>query len=338
MQQLTVIMPHLNEGDEPLKTVASLYASCSPDEVSVIAIQDGPMNQPSPDFSRFPGVQSLVNNCRIGVDACRDKGVQLARTPYILIIDAHMRFTQDDWLQRLLAALRDNPRTLFCTRCLSLGWKDEKQPDGSTVPVWHDMDAPTAEYRGATILVSNDFSDPIFLQRDGKPKVGMEVLEPKWLPREHTDIVIPCVLGANYACSAQWWRYIRGVNGLMGWGSSEPFMSLKTWMAGGRCELLDDISIGHVFRDNAPYGTPVWCIIYNKLLLLDLLFPARTAERMRALLAASVHPVVMAEALAHRHKMEQGIAEEREILQSVFSTGVLDVLDTFGIPYPKDDK
>lgn len=325
MQQITVIMPFLNEGDEPVKTLTSLFASCSPEDVAVIAIEDGTATPGM--FAAFPSVTHVCNNARIGVDASRNKGVSLATTPFVFIIDAHMRFTQDDWLQRLLSALRANPNTVFCTTCLALGFKDG---------VWHDMDDPNTEYNGATILVTNDFSAEQFTCADGTRKVGREVLEPKWQDKQDASCYdIPCVLGANYACSKAWWEHIRGMNGLLAWGSSEPFLSLKTWMAGGSCKLLTDIKIGHVFRDRAPYATPNWCISYNKVLMMMLLFPASVAEKLYATLIAGMPEPVLNEVLVYVEKMTPHIETEKRLLEQVFVRDVLSVLDQFGIKYPK---
>lgn len=84
---------------------------------------------------------------------------------------------------------------------------------------------------------------------------------------------IPCVLGATYAASKRYWQYLRGLEGLISYGSDEPYISLKVWLEGGRCRLLKDIVIGHIYRKSFPYPVEHIFIIYNMLFVAEVLFP-----------------------------------------------------------------
>jgi hypothetical protein len=66
------------------------------------------------------------------------------------------------------------------------------------------------------------------------------------------------------------------------WGTSEPFLSMKTWMAGGTCKIRTDIEIGHKFRSNAPYKTGVSHLVYNKIFLCKTIFPKELGEKLIA--------------------------------------------------------
>ena len=44
------------------------------------------------------GVHYVLNRTRRGVAASRDLGVRLCRTPYFLLLDAHMRFYDATWV------------------------------------------------------------------------------------------------------------------------------------------------------------------------------------------------------------------------------------------------
>lgn len=86
-------------------------------------------------------------------------------------------------------------------------------------------------------------------------------------------IDIPCVLGAGYAFSVDLWKKIHGLNGLIKYGLDEQFISLKVWLSGGKCQLIPNIELGHVYRDFAPYEMSALEFIYNKMLITSLIFP-----------------------------------------------------------------
>lgn len=272
-KKLSIVMPFLNEGNEPILTIQSIYDTANPDDFEIVAIQDSPephvleeVNKPN---SLFPSVRFYKNKSRCGVDATRNAGVHLASSPNILLIDAHMRFKKNShWLPRIVEVLEKEPQTLFCTTCLGLGY--ERGDNVETADI---------KYYGATLLMTNDFKEKqSFFCGNGEKKVAREVLEPKWLRglKENTPspYEVPCVMGANYCFTKKWFEYLHGLNFLLSWGSSEPYLALKSWLAGGNVKLLYDVEIGHIFRDRAPYTTPVWHLIFNKLLMARLLLPA----------------------------------------------------------------
>lgn len=269
MEKLSIVMPFLNEGEEPYRTVESIHETAPEGSFEIVAVED--KADPSAiiaapyDFSRWPAVKHVPpRDVRLGVDGSRSMGVLHASHPTVVLIDAHMRFRKDGWLPRLVDAVRSKPDCMFCTACGAMGHGVDRVEDIVTV------------YRGATLMLANDFSDAAFVMPDGSKKVAREVFEPKWLrenPGTEPTQEIPCILGAVYAFDRQHFINIRGLNGLTGWGSSEPCLSLKTWLAGGTSYLLNDLIVGHVFRDNSPYATAVWHLVFNKLLLLRTLMP-----------------------------------------------------------------
>lgn len=46
--------------------------------------------------------------------ASRDLGIKLCQTPYFLLLDAHMRFYNSDWADRIIEELCINERQLIC--------------------------------------------------------------------------------------------------------------------------------------------------------------------------------------------------------------------------------
>lgn len=267
MPRLSIVMPFLNEGMEPLYTVRSILDTCGdPAQVEIIAVQDDP--QFGVDFTGYPQVVHVRNPSRMGTGVSRNIGVTRATSGCVLIIDAHMRFRHDNWVEQICTAVEDEPTTIFCTRCAVLN--DQHM----------DVENPRKYYYGANLLFVNQetpASAPQFFDGD-LPKVVRNVIEPKWRTQEKygTDSgreEIPCVLGACYAFRKSWFNHLRGFNGLMSWGTSEPFLSLKSWMAGGTSKLLPSVTIGHLFRGRSPFTTPIFHLIYNKLLVIRTVMP-----------------------------------------------------------------
>lgn len=308
-------MPFLDEKMEPIHTVKSIYDTAPSDLFEIIAIDDcSRKSKGDPDymaeyFNVFPDVTYLRTDRREGVDYCRQWGSELAKTPNLFIIDAHMRFKDDNWLQKLIACLEREPETLWCTTCLGLGYGNM------------DINRYKGKYYGATML----FYD----KKAPKDRPAREVMEPKWYPFQNkSEYELPCVLGANYGVSKQWFDHIGGLRGLKMWGSSEPFMSLKTWMAGGKCKINTDIEVGHKFRNNAPYSTEVLHLVYNKIFMCKTIIPEDIAERLMALMA---HDVNYVKAMKNIKKNEESVVKDREYYDSIFKMSLVDYCEKFNI-------
>lgn len=78
-------------------------------------------------------------------------------------------------------------------------------------------------------------------------------------------IEVLCVIGTPYACSSEYWKLINGLDGLITYGTEEELLSLKVWLEGGRCLLLRDWVVGHIYRDEFPYEVPRVDVVYNRL-------------------------------------------------------------------------
>lgn len=264
MKDITIIMPFLNEGNEPERTIESIYSTTTEEDkkrFEIIAIEDGSIQFLKSNIEKFPNVKILKNKTRIGVDGSRQLGMEQATTPYILVIDSHMRFKNDNWLEKAIDCASREPKTLWCTTCLCLGY--------GNMEISRSVD----KYYGASILLLNN---EII---DGRP--ATEILEPKWINKQTDgEYEIPCILGANYIFNKEWFNYIHGLKGLQMWGTSEPFLSLKSWMAGGNCKITTNIEIGHKFRKTAPYSTTIWNMIYNKLFLCKTIIPEYMSNKL----------------------------------------------------------
>lgn len=264
---LTLIIPFLNEGEEVENTVRSFLAHGGKGRVDILVINDCSYDS-YPYMERLmaiPGVTYILNRERLGVAASRDKGVNLCRTPYFLLLDAHMRAYDDLWLAEIPRLLRENDRRILCCQNKAL----EKDIQGNILT---DNDLPT--YFGARMIISRR-----------PPIPGIDWIDNELMPSANVE-TIPLVLGAGYATSRTYWRRIGGLKGLRQYGCDEQLMSLKTWLEGGSCLLLKRVILGHIYRKRMPYDVDWHVPIYNNLLVTETLFPLR--ERIMARAAAYV--------------------------------------------------
>lgn len=260
--KLSVCMSFLNEGEEVANTVRSIRETAG-DTVDIIVVNDASTDGYDYEADlKGLNVYYFVNKRRIGSAAGKEKAVQISSTPYFLLLDAHMRFYQKDWVSRIVEELDNNPHQLLCCQNKAL----IKEADG-TVKDKGEMGA-----YGAYLQFEEEFYIPQ-IKWNGNQQVSC--LEPGQ---------IPAVLGACYCSSKEYWNKLKGYQGLLQYGSEEAYISIKAWMEGGGCRLLNDISIGHIYRDQAPYRSRGLHIVYNHVVTTELLFPS--SERIRALAVA----------------------------------------------------
>ena len=178
--KITIIMPFLNEGYEPVSTVESIYATADPSLFRIVAVNDGGVDVYRHAFRRFPEVEYVRHTHRMGVDGCRNEVGFAADTPYIFIIDSHMRFRRDGWLQRIVDRLdASDGRTVFCTRSVNLSVDNT------------DVEGTTTTGGGANILF--DPARPVFMALRWR----------KNTPGEADLVDVPAVLGATYATTVE---------------------------------------------------------------------------------------------------------------------------------------
>jgi len=312
MKKISIIMPYLNEREEPIRTIRSIYDTAPSGLFDIIAVDDASSHSPL-DFSQFKDVRCFRNEERMGVDASRQLGVDEANTPYIFIIDAHMTFKKDNWMEKIISCLEREPETAWCTVCLALGYGV------------NDVYKSKSRYYGANMLFVNPDTR--------KDRQAREILEPKWAKkRDGLEYEIPCILGANYAFSKKWFDHINGLRGLKMWGSSEPFLSMKTWMAGGKCKIRTDIEIGHLFRKNAPYVTKVASLVYNKIFMCKTIFPDELAGKLIGYLPKDRNFRAAQEFI---DAADKEIQLDRKYYQNIFNKSIYDYCNKFGIQLPK---
>lgn len=252
--ELTIILPFLNEGVEVERTLESLINHTN-ENLDIILIND--CSDDGYDYmavSKKYGTKYVVNEKRCGVAKCREIGIEKSTTEYFLLLDAHMRVYDERWYAILINLLREEHDTLFCLQSKVLLNICGIIKECESVPAY-----------GAFVEMNPSVEN--FLD------VSWSTQFVKHMSDGAQTIEIPCVLGAGYACNKQYWNSIHGLKGLRNYGLDEQFISLKVWLSGGRCKLVNNVTFGHVYRQIAPYHIDSVDIIYNKLFIAKTLLP-----------------------------------------------------------------
>ena len=253
--KLTVIIPFQNEGYEVEKTVTSVRATAK--DVKIMLIDDN-----SNDGYNYKKVAEIFgcdyyrNDTNLGVAGSRNFGVFHCTTPYFVLLDAHMRFYEFNWDERLVSLLDENPNRLITSNTVYFG-KDE-------YGIYSNEDGHIGRKRFGT------YASFVNMTEDGWEYTA------KWTDKlldQNPDAeVVPCscVLGAVYASSIGWWFKIGGLTGLIKYGLDEPLMSIKTWLAGGEVLLIKNWGVGHLYRERGNYVVTTTQVDHNQLYLIHL--------------------------------------------------------------------
>lgn len=243
--KITIIITFRNEGDEVEKTVQSIRETTRIDEVPIIMVDDG-----SDDGVDYRAVSEKYQ-CKYlrlpeasgGPAIARIIGAEWCATDKFAFMDGHMRLYEQNWNERVCEVLNANRRCILCSATANYAGGKEKENRGDS-GAYIRMDNP-ADYYSAGWA--------------------------KGLPAEEGNLIeVPCVLGAFYAFTRSFWEEIKGLTGLTGYGFDEPFMSLKAWYLGGKCLLLRDFYVGHLYRDKFPNKVESERFYANQMMLIDV--------------------------------------------------------------------
>lgn len=250
--KLTAILTFQNEGYEVEKTVTSIRATSN---AKIILINDHSTD--NYDYERIAKIFACdyyETKRNLGVAGSRNLGVFKCTTPYFVLLDAHMRFYDDNWDNKLINLLNENPKRLITSNSIVFtknryGIYDNE--DGS---------------KGRT----NFGTYGAFVNLD---EAGWE-FSAKWTDKliDSNNEVTPisCVLGAVYASSTDWWYKIGGLTGLIKYGFDEPLMSIKTWLAGGEVLIIKNWGVGHLYRNSGNYRISCYDVNANQIYLINL--------------------------------------------------------------------
>lgn len=309
---MTIIIPYLNEPDnEVYNTIRSIYETADPNLFRIIVIDDCSQDKYRVNLSEFKEVYQIRNKERIGVDGCRQAGGEICDTDNLLILDCHMRFQkQSQWLSKMIEVCQKEPDTIFCSTSLGLGYGNM------------DITHHAGKYWGADLMIFDKNADP--------NRQSRECLEPKWRGKEETGEIyeIPIILGAVYFMTKKNFDFLHGFKGLKMWGSSEVWVSLKNFMAGGKNKIHTGIEVGHRYRDNSPFATGINFLYYNKAYICKTILPEDIGNKIIDCLPKDAN---FRSAMQLIEKNNGEIEGEKRYYQSIFNRTFVDFCNRFNV-------
>lgn len=216
----------------------------------------------------YPNLRVLRNTRNRGVGQSFDIGMVYARNETVVLMGADVIVKNKNWVEIAEKYTSENSYSIGCSVCLS-GAPRNLDPDNP---------ADDVKRYGATIMpfvTTEDLpSDSSLLDIDSY-YVG--AFESKWIKNKPSKRVaeIPSVYGAMYVTTKSWYKYIQGWdNSHRGWGSLEPWISMKSWLYGGKCHCITELKSLHVFHkhdlQNPDFyvpSSPYELFYYNKLFI-----------------------------------------------------------------------
>lgn len=253
---VSVIIPVHNDEALLVEVINNLLSTAHTNKFQIVVVNDGSVN----NVGRFVPFNLDIPFCHIktvdiprqkGVGYAFDRGVEAADGDIIVLMGADV-FTDDNWLNNVIDAVATFPNDIGCSACVGLS------------PETRDMKRPERRVRyGADVLLQMGFDDlPPYRQkelstRSHKADTYTHLFRAKWRWKRDNKkpYVIPCLLGAFYFTTKDFYNLIHGWDTERGelymghrlWGALEPMISLKTWLYGGTCYVHPSIETGHVF-------------------------------------------------------------------------------------------
>ena len=274
---LTIIIAEHNEGQQLNDTLDSILDTSDDKLYEIIVVSDN--STVELDLEKYGSLVTHVKNTiRMGVGASFDTGALHVQTPHLITMGSDIRFKKDNYIEKMLDILEDNDKSLVCTTNLGIN-KDRM-----------DLDGPKVSRRyGARILFFMKMED---LPRNSKNRVPdyRNILEAKWISRQEGSVRdLPCILGAFYGVRREWYQHIKGYRGHRYWGTLEPYISLKSWLAGGDCKIANDIEVGHIFKQRSSHVTQTHDLMYNKVFISEVMFNREIRTKLLNFLGTNEH-------------------------------------------------
>jgi len=296
-------------------TLKSLLESVDINKILINIVDDSSTIDDN-EFSHIPEVTLFHNKKRIGVGASLDKAVAMATTDIVFPMGCDIRFTRKGWMKKFIQVINDNPVSLVSTVTAGLNLKRLQ------------IVGKENHYHASHILFH------VSTKNNNKPALPFrEYIESKWnkkFDQKNGTIQIGCILGAFYGCKRDWYQSISGFSHHREWGSLEPLISLRSYIAGGNCILDLDTITGHVFK-SASSTKQVRNLVYNKLLIASTLLPKKMEDEVfewAKKISDGKLAIKMwesdAEIIKELQKKGRDSLSEKELLKRIEPTGILD--------------
>jgi len=309
MKSITLIIAEHNEGTQLNDTLDSILSTSNHELYDIVVVSDGstvPLN-----LEKYKDlIKHVKTKERGGVGAAFDAGFSAVTTPNVIVMGSDIRFLENGYVEKMLDALENHRKSWVST--VNIGINAER------MDIHHPKSIRRYGARTLFFLKAEDLPKNTRLFKPGDPRLPnyRNILEAKWISRQEGNLYeIPCVLGAFYGISSEWYAHTKGFWGHRYWGTLEPYISLKSWLAGGDCLQSTEIEVAHIFKQHPSHVTHVHDLMYNKLFIAEALFPPRIARIFVDFLGMNEHINRAKRMVAENQKK---LKEVKEYHKSIF--------------------
>lgn len=251
-KKLSIIIPSRSEGQAVYDTIDSLFENCKPSQVDVIVIDD----EMFPEIGEIKNVRVLKGGLP-GFGNAIQLGVDNAKYDNLFITGARTRFSKG-FVEKTLQALKDNPQGISCGVSAKLTY-DQTEIDKAEYLIY-----------GARIVYNSKSLSKEDYDKSQQAKFFQWLMNFPVREEPQGDEV-QCIYGGHYIMTRQWWRHIRGLNGIKTRGGCNQFLSLKTIGAGGKLKIIKDMIIGNIYREACSYPVVTAEVLYNRVMIMSVL-------------------------------------------------------------------
>lgn len=248
-EQVSVIIPALNEGENLADTVHFVLEHSAWPQLEVIVADDGSTDDSLDHMARLNDPRIHLVHCSgLGVAGARNFGAEQAIGDILVFLDGHC-YVPPGWLAPLVAALAEPNAAL-------------------AGPAFSNIADPRMQACGIT-------------WRDAS-------LENVWLPCGTVIETAPFHIGACQAVRGDIFRQVGGYDrGMTRWGSEDIEFCLRLWLLGYQVYAQPASLVYHLFRTSRPYDVDVSQILYNRLRMVALHFSGEQLGRVLAPMLAA---------------------------------------------------
>ncbi|ESP03224.1 hypothetical protein LOTGIDRAFT_53273, partial [Lottia gigantea] len=252
---VSVIISFINEANSTLmRTVHSVINRTPVNLLTEIILIDDFSNSGKKfiRITHFSNVVLIHNSKRLGVIASRVLGSRRAQGQVLMFLDSHCEVNVG-WIEPLLTRIKENRQTVVS-------------------PVLDAVDKDTMLYQPSPVFTPG-FTWSLTTRWDPlKPDLERNVTAQTFPIRS------PLTTGGIFAIDKNYFRTLGEFDpNFQLWGGENFEISFKTWMCGGRIEMVPCSRVGHIFRipgagdnslatylENLERVALVWMDVYKK--------------------------------------------------------------------------
>ncbi len=301
---ISLVIACVDEGPDLEATIALARAS-DPAPDQIIVVDDWSTEPLSPRLSLWSDVEVVRPPERLGAGPAKAYGGHRATGDLIVLMDAHLRFSQD-WLRIILDAHSRYPMAIMCPS--SVGFDQDSKFHGA----------------GARF------------NRRGPIGLSLE-----WMSSRDSDLVdlVPAILGGCYIIPRDIWSVLGGLNpNLTGWGYEEQDLSLRAWACGYEARCINGLRVAHNYRRSHLTSNrsemATWHATYNAMLVAATVFEDGVFEKHFRPFVRFTEPNHAARAFEEFESRKDAIEDFRNVFQSQRRFNDSELLALVGYAFP----